>query len=98
MAAGSLLVGTDLNASMMASTVQSAADPAGGHFCPLRQAMDHTRSECALAQLEPQVVKEPTREYCPKPYHRGECHRFNQVGVFVMCSQMQVYSQVFCLW
>ena len=80
MAAGSLLAWTDLNASMMASTVLSAADPAGGHFCPLCQAVDHTRAECALAQLEPQAVKEPSREYRPKPYRRGECHRFNRVG------------------
>ena len=53
MAAGSLLAWTDLNASMMASMVLSAADPVGGHFCPLCQAVGHTRVECALAQLEP---------------------------------------------
>ena len=80
MAVGSLLAWTDLNASMMASTVLSAADPVGGHFCPLCQAVDHTRAESALAQLEPQAVKEPIREYRPKPYCRGECHRFNRVG------------------
>ena len=38
-AAGSLLAWTDLNASMMASTVLSAPDLAGGHFCPLCQAV-----------------------------------------------------------
>ena len=80
MAAGSLLAWTDLNASMMASMALSATDPVGGYFCPLCQAVDHTRAECALTQLELQVVREPTREYHPKPYHRGECHRFNRVG------------------
>ena len=65
---------------MMASTVLSAADPVGGHFCPLCQAVDHTRAGCALAQLEPQVVRESTREYRPKPYCRGECHWLHRVG------------------
>ena len=57
MAAGSLLAWTDLNALKDGIHVLSAADLAGGHFCPLCQVVDHTRAECALAQLEPQVVK-----------------------------------------
>ena len=77
MAASSLLAWTDLNASMMASMVLSATDLAEGHFCLLCQAVDHTRVECALAQLEQQVIKEPARESRPKPYCRGECHWFN---------------------
>lgn len=52
-AAGAPLRWNNLDASMMASTVLSAANPAGGLFCSLCHTVDHHWANCAVVQLEP---------------------------------------------
>ena len=68
--AGHLLPWTELNPSMMAADVLQV----GGQTCPLCQAHDHRREECALA------TSVSSSERRPRPYKSTEeiCRRFNR--------------------
>ena len=67
-----------INPGLQATTTLAQRSPAGGQFCSLCQDCDHSAEQCALAQLQHQLVETASRGPTTRLSTSRICHSWNE--------------------
>ena len=73
--------GMSSNPGLQATTTLAQRSPVGGQFCSLCQDCDHSAEQCALAQLQHQLVETASRGPTTRLSTSRICHSWNEGAV-----------------